>query len=71
MISKRRVIATITTVGAVGSSLDAIRDTRAFSKVEVVSGVLENDCIKLLTDSFKGKGYDTFVERILLSISLD
>jgi tRNA(adenine34) deaminase len=41
--------------GAVGSSLDAIRDVRALSKVEVVSGVLENDCAKLLTDFFATK----------------
>ena len=41
--------------GAVGSSLDVIRDTRALSKVEVISGVLEDECAKLLTDFFKGK----------------
>ena len=41
--------------GAVGSSLDVIRDTRALSKVEVVSGVLENECAKLLTDFFATK----------------
>jgi tRNA(adenine34) deaminase len=39
--------------GAVGSSLDAIRDVRALSKVEVVSGVLESDAKLLLTDFFK------------------
>ena len=38
--------------GAVGSSLDVIRDARALSKIEVVSGVLEDDCAKLLTDFF-------------------
>jgi tRNA(adenine34) deaminase len=38
--------------GAVGSSLDVIRDARALSKVEVVSGVLEEECAKLLTDFF-------------------
>ena len=38
--------------GAVGSSLDVIRDARALSKVEVVSGVLEKECAKLLTDFF-------------------
>ena len=38
--------------GAVGSYLDVIRDVRALSKVEVVSGVLEDDCAKLLTDFF-------------------
>ena len=41
--------------GAVGSSLDVIRDTRALSKVEVVSGVLEDECAKLLTDFFTTK----------------
>ena len=41
--------------GAVGSSHDVIRDVRALSKVEVVSGVLENDCAKLLTDFFATK----------------
>jgi tRNA(adenine34) deaminase len=37
--------------GAVGSSLDV----RALSKVEVVSGVLEDECAKLLTDFFATK----------------
>ena len=41
--------------GAVGSSLDVIRDARALSKVEVVSGVLEEECAKLLTDFFATK----------------
>ena len=41
--------------GAVGSSLDVIRDARALSKVEVVSGVLEKECAKLLTDFFATK----------------
>ncbi len=41
--------------GAVGSSLDVIRDTRALSKVEVVSGVLGDECAKLLTDFFATK----------------
>jgi tRNA(adenine34) deaminase len=41
--------------GAVGSSLDVIRDVRALSKVEVVSGVLENECARLLTDFFATK----------------
>jgi tRNA(adenine34) deaminase len=38
--------------GAVGSSLDVIRDVRALSKVEVVSRVLEDECKKLLSDFF-------------------
>ena len=41
--------------GAVGSSLDVIRDIRTLSKVEVVSGVLEDECAKLLTDFFATK----------------
>jgi len=41
--------------GAVGSCLDVIRDVRALSKVEVVSGVLEDECAKLLTDFFVTK----------------
>jgi tRNA(adenine34) deaminase len=41
--------------GAVGSSLDVIRDVRALSKVEVVSGVLEKESAKLLTDFFATK----------------
>ena len=41
--------------GAVGSSLDVIRDVRALSKVEVVSGVLAKECAKLLTDFFATK----------------
>jgi tRNA(adenine34) deaminase len=41
--------------GAVGSSLDVIRDVRAHTKVEVVSGVLEDECAKLLTDFFATK----------------
>ena len=41
--------------GAVGSSLVVIRDVRALSKVEVVSGVLEKECAKLLTDFFATK----------------
>ena len=41
--------------GAVGSSLDVIRDVRALSKVEVVSGVLEVECAKLLTGFFATK----------------
>ncbi len=41
--------------GAVGSFLDVVRDVRALSKVEVVSGVLEKECAKLLTDFFATK----------------
>jgi len=41
--------------GAVGSSFDVVRDVRALSKVEVVSGVLEKECAKLLTNFFATK----------------
>ena len=44
--------------GAVGSSLDVIRDERALSKVEVVSGVLEDECAKLLQEFFLQKRTD-------------
>ena len=44
--------------GAVGSSLDVIRDVRALSKVEVVSGVLEDECAKLLQEFFLQKRTD-------------
>jgi tRNA(adenine34) deaminase len=45
--------------GAVGSSLDVIRDVRALSKVEVVSGVFESDSKLLLTDFFKLRRRDS------------
>ena len=38
--------------GAVGSVVDVIRDPRSLSKVEVVSGVLEDECTKVLKDFF-------------------
>ena len=38
--------------GAVGSVWDLLRDSRAIYKPEVLSGVLENDCAKLLSDFF-------------------
>ena len=41
--------------GAVGSIWDVVRDTRALTKIEVVSGVLEKDCAQVLTNFFKGK----------------
>jgi tRNA(adenine34) deaminase len=41
--------------GAVGSSLDVIRDVRALSKVEVVSGVLEDECAALMKKFFKNQ----------------
>ena len=41
--------------GAVGSVWDLLRDSRAIYKPEVLSGVLENDCAKLLSDFFTTK----------------
>jgi tRNA(adenine34) deaminase len=41
--------------GAVGSSLDVIRDVRALSKVEVVSGVLEDECAELMKKFFQNQ----------------
>ncbi len=41
--------------GAVGSVWDVLRDPRSIFKVEVVAGVLEQECAKLLTDFFKDK----------------
>ena len=41
--------------GAVGSVWDLLRDSRAIYKPEVLSGVLENECAKLLSDFFTTK----------------
>ena len=41
--------------GAVGSVWDVLRDPRSIFKVEVVAGVLEQECAELLTDFFKDK----------------
>ena len=41
--------------GAVGSIWDVVRDTRALTKMEVISGVLEKECAQVLTNFFKGK----------------
>jgi len=41
--------------GAVGSVWDVIRDPRALSKIEVVSGVLADECAVLLKDFFNKK----------------
>ena len=41
--------------GAVGSVWDLIRDQRALSKIEVVSGVLQDECAQLLKDFFANK----------------
>ena len=41
--------------GAVGSVWDLLRDARAIYNPEVISGVLENECAKLLSDFFTTK----------------
>jgi tRNA(adenine34) deaminase len=41
--------------GAVGSIWDLIRDARALTQIEVVSGVLAESSSKLLSDFFAGK----------------
>jgi tRNA(adenine34) deaminase len=41
--------------GAVGSVWDILRDPRTPHQVEVISGVLEEDCAQLLQEFFKGK----------------
>jgi tRNA(adenine34) deaminase len=41
--------------GAVGSVWDVLRDPRSIFKVEVISGVLEQECAALLTEFFQDK----------------
>ena len=41
--------------GAVGSVWDLIRDSRALTQIEVVSGVLAQSSSQLLSDFFAGK----------------
>jgi tRNA(adenine34) deaminase len=41
--------------GAVGSIWDVIRDPRALTKIEIVSGVLADECAVLLKDFFNKK----------------
>ena len=41
--------------GAVGSIWDLIRDARALTQIEVVSGVLAEDCALVLSDFFASK----------------
>ena len=41
--------------GAVGSVWDLIRDSIALTKIEVVSGVLQDECAQLLKDFFANK----------------
>ena len=41
--------------GAVGSVIDVIRDPRALTKVEVITGIMEKECSEVLTDFFNSK----------------
>ena len=41
--------------GAVGSVWDVVRDPRIPHQVEVIAGVLEEDCAQVLQEFFKGK----------------
>jgi tRNA(adenine34) deaminase len=41
--------------GGVGSVWDVIRDPRALYKINVIAGVRESDCAKLLTDFFESQ----------------
>ena len=41
--------------GAVGSVVDVIRDPRALTKVEVVTGIMEKECSEVLSDFFNTK----------------
>ena len=41
--------------GAVGSGVDVIRDPRASTKVEVVTGIMEKECSEVLRDFFNSK----------------
>jgi tRNA(adenine34) deaminase len=41
--------------GAVGSVLDVIRDPRALTKIEVISGIMEKKCSEVLSNFFNTK----------------
>ena len=41
--------------GAVGSVVDVIRDPRALTKVEVITGIMEKECSEVLKDFFNTK----------------
>ena len=41
--------------GAVGSVVDVIRDPRALTKVEVITGIMEKECSEVLSDFFNTK----------------
>jgi tRNA(adenine34) deaminase len=41
--------------GAVGSVMDVIRDPRALTKIEVITGIMEKECSEVLRDFFNNK----------------
>ena len=41
--------------GAVGSVMDVIRDPRALTKVEVITGIMEKECSEVLKEFFNTK----------------
>ena len=41
--------------GAVGSVMDVIRDPRALTKIEVISGIMEKACSEVLSEFFNTK----------------
>ena len=41
--------------GAVGSVMDVIRDPRALTKVEVITGIMEKECSEVLRNFFNSK----------------
>jgi len=41
--------------GAVGSVIDVIRDPRALTRVEVITGIMEKECSEVLKDFFNTK----------------
>ena len=41
--------------GAVGSVMDVIRDPRSLTKVEVITGIMEEECSEVLRDFFNTK----------------
>ena len=41
--------------GAVGSVMDVIRDPRALTKIEVISGIMEKECSEVLSEFFNIK----------------
>ena len=41
--------------GAVGSVMDVLRDPRALTRVEVITGIMEKECSEVLKDFFNTK----------------